>query len=360
MLINGGSRYPHVFVAAMFAWSIEALFAITTRPRGDLSPVDARRWGATLGACAALMLAARPADGATLGIGLFLSFAYALLRGRVGGRSVAWAALLFTAISALTLVLLRLQLGKWFMTGYSLAGDLYPTIGKPTWSVPKPNEFKWGIPLVTGAYSWFPASPAVGLAGIAMLRGRARRMGFLFFFSHLPGVTLYTLSEFGRGWDFGYGPRYAMPFIVPMAVGTGVVLAHIWTQARARASAPTRGRADARGPLAVAAVAIVVAMVRLAPLVYPPAYLDIKQHTRLQDALAATPVHHAIVVAGNGISNTDSLDLTENLPIDLYPDQDVIIAMDLFDTTRCLRQAYPDRALYRAIGGEPVRIVPLR
>ncbi len=29
MLTNGGSRYPHLFVAAMFAWAAEGLFAVT-------------------------------------------------------------------------------------------------------------------------------------------------------------------------------------------------------------------------------------------------------------------------------------------------------------------------------------------
>ena len=63
VLINGASRYPHVFVAAMFAWSLEALCRVSDP---TLSHDEQKKWGAVLGGCAALMLTARPGDGATL------------------------------------------------------------------------------------------------------------------------------------------------------------------------------------------------------------------------------------------------------------------------------------------------------
>ena len=51
LLINGASRYPHVFVAALFAWSLEAACVVATGERdSSLSARDQRTWGAILGA----------------------------------------------------------------------------------------------------------------------------------------------------------------------------------------------------------------------------------------------------------------------------------------------------------------------
>jgi hypothetical protein len=287
-----------------------------------------------------------------LGIGLFLYFCVALVRGRLGWRAVAATAIAFGVLGGLVLVILRLQLGKWFTTGYSLTSITYSWT-KVEWSVPQPNEFKWGVPLATGAYCWWPCSPAVGLAGIAALRGRAQRMGFVFFFALAPFVAFYTLLSLGRGFDLGYGPRYLLPSVVPMAVGTGVVLADLWRAARSRAGGPRA--LDAGGPAAVALVAVVVAVVRIAPLVYPFTYADVQSHNRLHEALARAHLHNAVVVAGNGLTNTDPMDLTENLPLDLYPNQDVLVAVDRGpEATACVREHYPGRTFYRAVpSGSP-------
>jgi hypothetical protein len=363
LLINGGSRYPHVFVAAMFAWSIEALLAISTTgtPRPE-------RWGAALGGCAALLLAARPGDGACLGLGLFLYFVYAFVRRRVPLRALGAAAATFAFVGGLTLVILRLQLGKWFVTGYSLTEAFYPW-AKVAWSMPKPEEYKWGITLATGSYCWWPCSPAAGLAGIAALRGRAQRMGFIFFFGCLPLVAFYTLAEFGRGWAMGYGPRYQLPLLVPMAVGTGVVLGQLWTRATTRATtkattraserSPDRSALSAAGPVTLALAAVLLGVVRIAPLVYPYTYADVQTHNRLHEAIAKANLHGAIVFGNAALTDTDPLDLPENLPLELYPDQDVIIAVDHSpDETRCIRRMYPNRRAYRAWPSLPVRLVP--
>ncbi len=364
LLINGASRYPHVFVAATFAWALEAICAITAPVASALSTRDQRAWGAILGASAALLLATRPSDGGTLGLGLFVYFVYALVRRRVGLQALGMATAVGGFIGVLTLVILRLQLGRWFTTGYSLTEGFYPW-AKVAWSLPKPNEYRWGLPIATGSYCWWPCSPAVGLAGLAMLQGRARRLSFVFFCGTILLLTFYTLIEFGRGFDLGYGPRYVLPTIVPMAVGTGVVLAKLWTRAIAATSASRGALAtdggnalSAAGPAVLALAAVALGVVRIAPMVYPFTYADVHAHNRLNEAIKLTQPHNAVVMAGLGFNTTDPMDLTENLPLDLYPQQDVIIAIDRGgDERSCVERLYKGRAFYSAIPTEPVRIV---
>ena len=354
LLINGASRYPHVFVAAMFAWCVELLCAVATP---GLPPAAARTRGALLGASAALMLAARPGDGATLGVGLSVYFVYAAVRRRVSWQAIAGAVVAVAVIGCVSLVILRLQVGRWFQTGYAVGDTIYPW-NETKWSLPKPNEYRTAFPLGTGSYCWWPCSPAVGLAGIAALRGRARRLGLIFFFSTVPLLAMYLYCESGRDFDFGYGPRYRIPAVVPMAVGTGVVFAWLWTRARARAPAAHASALALGGPVAVAMAAAMIGVVRIAALVYPYNYADVREHNRLHDAIDKSSLHDAIVFGEPGLNRTDPMDLTENLPMDLYPDQDVLIAIDRGpDELKCVREKYKGRALYRALPGDPVRIV---
>jgi hypothetical protein len=353
VLINGASRYPHVFVAAMFAWSVELLCSAAT-------PGLARRhsWklGALLGTCAAFMLFARPGDGATLGIGLALYFALALARRRLDWRAAAGAAAAFAAVGGVSLVILRLQLGRWLSTGYSLNEIIYPW-NVPKWSIPGPGDYRWGLPLATGAYFWWPCAPALGLAGLASLSGGARRLAFIFFFSAIPVLALYTTCEYGRGFDFGYGPRYSLVHVVPMGVGTAVVLARLWDLARS--PSVHRAAIAAGGPAAVALAAIVVGMIRIAPLVYPPTYADVHEHNRLHDGIDRAGLDNAVVLAGPGLNNTDPMDLTENLPLELYEHQPVLIAIDRGpESVRCVREHSQGRTLYRAIPGDPAGLMP--
>ena len=358
MLINGASRYPHVFVAAMFAWAVVGLCAIATgkRPSAGLLNDRPKLWGAVLGACAALLLAARPGDGAMLGIGLFAYFVYALARRRMAWQAIAAATAAFLAVAGASLLILHAQLGKWFTTGYSLTAVIYPWV-KSGVSLPRPDQFRWGIPLGTGAYCWWPCSPAIGLAGLAALRGRARRLGFIFFFSYVPFFVFYTALEFGREGDLGYGPRFQLPAIVPMAVGTGVILAHLWNAGQS----PVRSVLAGRGTFALAFGAVILGVVRLAPLLYPNTRADVLLHNQVHEAVAHADLHDAIVLAGGGLINTDAMDLTENLPLELYPEQEVLIAQDKGpDLERCIRQQYPHRKLYRAQqAGSSVKIVPV-
>jgi hypothetical protein len=352
MLLNGGARFSHVFVAATFAWSVEALCTVAT---AGLTPRAQWGWGAALGLGAGLMLAARPLDGGTLGLGLLLYFVYAAKRGRVAWRAASGAISTFAVIGAATLVILRLQLGRWFTTGYSLTAVVYPwdNFG---WSVPPADGFKWGIPIASGSYWWWPCSPAVALLGLAALRGRARGLAFIFFVSCSALFVSYTLSEFGRKLTSGYGPRYLLPSVVPMAVGTGVVLARLLGAARARL--PGKGGQRAVGPASLACAAALLGVLRIAPLVYPDAYAALMHHNWLRVALGRLDLHDAVVFGGKG-DTTDPLDLPENMPLDLYPPADVLFAIDLGpEAARCVREDYPDRAFYRAVFGHPAQIVP--
>ena len=356
ILINGASRYPHIFVAAGFAWSVECLCAIGSNGSKGLTSRQQWGWGAGLGLSTALTLAARPGDGVTLGLGIFVYFVYAFVRRRIPWRSLAGTAASFAFVSALTLVILRLQLGRWFATGYSLTTTFYPWVSLK-WSVPQADQFRWGVPLDTGSYCWWPCSPAVGLAGIAALRGEGRRLGFIFACSFVPFCLLYTLLELGRGWDLGYGPRYMLPAVLPMAVGTGVLLAHLWTGARSRGSASPAWMRG--GPVMLALAAVLLGVVRIAPLLYPPTFADVQAHNRLHAAIQAARVHDAVVFAGAGFNTTNPKDLTENLPLDLYPNQDVLIALDTTpELTECVRRQFPRRRFYRAVPGPTVSIVP--
>ena len=335
VLINGGSRFSHVFVAAAFAWSLEALFTVAAP---GLRLWEQRAWGAVLGLGAGLMISARPADGATLGLGLLSYFGYVVARRRVGCIAVGVAVATFAAVTGVTLIILRLQLQQWFTTGYSIAPTIHEWV-KYGWSLPVPAEYRWGIPLMAGAYC-------------------AQPMAFVFFVSYVALLAIYTLAEFGRNWDFGYGPRFQLPCVVPMAVGTGVVLARMWSAARVSSAATSALRAG--GPAAVALVAVVLGVVRIAPLVYPYTLEDVRAHSRVKEAIELTRPHNAVVFAGAGTNNTSPLDLTENYPLDLYPDEDVLIANETAPSAvQCVRAHYPGRSLYRAEPGIPVRIVPL-
>jgi hypothetical protein len=349
VLLMGASRYSHVFVAALFAWAIEAMLKL----RSELTHDAQWRWGAVLGSAVALMGAARPADGATLSVGLFVYFVYSVARKRFAARSLLGAMAGFVFWGGATLVVLRLQLGTWFTTGYSLDKIIYPwAVAKYGW--PRPSEWKFALPLATGSYTWFPCSLAIGFAGIASLRRHAAGLIVIVVVSLLCFDTYYQYIDLGRGADWGYGPRYEIPFVVPMAIGMGVALAPLAENARKKVM--PFGAFYAGGPLAIAMCTVVVTLLRLWPLLYPGIYAHVHQHDSLNERIREMQIHHAIVVTIPGATGFDVLDLTENLPLDLYPNQDVLIAIERKpEFTRCVRAHYPDRAFYRA-SGNPVVI----
>jgi hypothetical protein len=356
VLVNAGSRYSHVFVTALYAWTLEGLLVVSTP---GLSRPRQVRWGVVTGSAAALMLATRPADGAFLGLGIAAVFVYALLRGRVGWRALGSAAVAFAFWGGLTLVILRLQLGKWWTTGYSLLA-VYQPWAAIKYSVPLPNQWKYGLPFATSAYCWWPCSLPLGLAGLATLRGRGRGLVVAMSVGCALFTAYITSIEFGRGYDWGYGPRYTMVLLVPMAIGGAVALARLTVDAGKHTlggrSALARG-----GPAAIALVAVVITWFRIVPLVWSPVAEHTRQHSSLQRAIEEAHLQNAVVIASDGTTGFSDMDLATNLPLDLYPNQDAIIAIDRHDpaaAVACLRAAFPGRAIYAASGFDRVRLVP--
>ena len=171
LLLNGASRFSHTMVCACFAWSIESVAIICDRSAGGRS---SRGWGFLLGASIALGLAARPADGGLLAVGVFLYFLWALYRRRVPWRTLVFAGLGAALFGGLTLIILRLQaFGTWFKTAYAIAPSIHPE-SELRLSFPKPNEWKWGIPMAFGSYCWWPVAPALGIAGLVRALAGAR------------------------------------------------------------------------------------------------------------------------------------------------------------------------------------------
>jgi hypothetical protein len=357
LVTNGASRYPHVYTLALYAWMLEATMQTTTPGLPRKKQV---LWGLVLGTVAVHGMATRPADGAFMGIGVALYFLYALARRRVGWRALATAAASFAVWSAVMLVILRVQLGKWFTTGYSLEAVIHPwNIVK--YSKPQLHEWKYGLPLATGAYCWWPACVAAGLAGLARLRGRALSLVFMFVVSCVPYTVFCMYLDLGqRGVDWGIGPRYLMVLAVPLALGSAVALAPL-TRAALSHGGGARSAFVRGGPLAVALVAIVSAWVRIVPEEWATIADHVHKHSAVNRAIDDAHLDHAVVLVTSGTTSFDALDLTTNLPIDLYPNQDVLIAIDRGqpqDAEECLRAAYPGRRLYRASGREDVHVVP--
>jgi hypothetical protein len=351
ILINGASRYPHVFVVGTYAWTIEAAMMLATP---GLSPRRQHVWGAVLATAAVFGVAARPADGAFLGGGVALVLLYFLARRRIGWRGLMTGTLVLGGWTLLMLVILRLQLGKWFATGYSL-NDVIRPWNVVKYSIPKPSEWRAGLPLATGSYCWWPCSLPLGLAGLAMLRGRALAIASAIALGCVPYLAFTTYLDFGRTYDWGYGPRYQMPLLVPMAVGSAVALAPMMVAGARRlgqGSALSRG-----GPLALAAFAVVGAWLRIVPLEWPTMSDHAHRHASLTRAVEEAHLTNAIVLAAPYTTGFNELDLTTNLPIDLYPDQDVIYAIDKSkpaEAVACLRNAFPARSLWLASGVDPV------
>ncbi len=341
LLINGASRFPHVFVAALFCAAVERGYALAVAP----DPRTARVVAAQLGFAAGWLLCTRAPDvGLTFGVLVVLSVA--LVRRKLGvvptlvagGVSVAWMVLLL-AIS-------KAQTGKWGELPYAMTAEFYPW-NAYHYSVPPPSLLKWHLPLATGAYSFFPLAPSVGLAGCVLgLRSQARKVVGMCGLGSLLMLVFYGAMENGRGWDFGYGPRYQLHTVVPMAVGAALV----WTHAGFfRARTATFGR--------VAAALSFAGVVAVTVWTFPHNYAVVADSMRIDTAVRAAKLGRAIVIVPNGMGRYGELDVPRNYPIDLY-DSEVLVASTR--DAQCVMTSYPDRAIYRAENGSPIRFVKVR
>ena len=344
MLENAGSRYCHVFVAATFAWTVEAV-CVATEPGHP--PRAQWGWGLLLGAATSLSLFTRPSDAGFLCLGAFLVFVHGLVRRRVGWRIVAGAAITFALFGGVALVILRLQLGTWFKTGYSIA-DKYWWWAKSTYDVPPRDAWKYGLPFMTATYCFWPASPALAAAGLTF---SGRRISFMLLLATLGMLGFYCAVTFGRYRDFGYGPRYHLPLVVVMSVGTGAILAPLFDALRTR----KLGRdAFAGAPAALAFGAMALGVARIALMMYPFAEHQLHLRSALFRAIERDDPPHSIVTVRQGDTGGGPLLDTQNDPFD--PDPNVLILSG--DDLRCIRQTYPDRKIYRAKGMAEVTLTP--
>jgi len=169
-----------------------------------------------------------------------------------------------------------------------------------------------------------------------------------------PLALFYMYSELGRNTDFGYGPRYQMHAIVPMAIGGGVALGHLWKEATTRFSSVlplVRG-----GPMAVAIAAAIIGVVRIAPLVYPYNHQDVDNRNLVFHAVKREGLHHAIVLIGPGVGMAANIDMTQNLPMELY-ENDVLYAVEAGpQEPKCIRETHPGWDLYRASGRSEITL----
>ena len=343
LLLNSASRFSHTMVCGCFAWGIESLCVVSDRA---LDPGRAWRYGLLLGAATALGVATRPADGGTLGIGIFLYFAWALFQWRITWRGLVGTALGFVFFGGLTAVILRLQLGAWFKTGYALSAAIHPeALLRLSW--PEPNQVKYGIPLATGSYCWWPIAPALGIAGLLhALGGRERCAVFMLITGALGLMSFYFFVEFGRGGDDGLGPRYLLPLVVPMAVGSAAILAPLFEALR-RAGTRWPTRLRTAGPAILAGAAAVYGVARVAPGMYPVAHAEYMYATAPLRGAARAGLKQAIVIIERGHVPADEWNLAQNPPMNPNPDVLFLSRRNEADDV-CARRSFPGRTWYRA------------
>jgi len=112
---------------------------------------------------------------------------------------------------------------------------------------------------------------------------------------------------------------------------------------------------------ALAAASAVAGAVWIAPLVYPITHEDVWAHNHFRLALDSWKLDNALLWVGDAtrLTTNDPMDLTENWPIELYPHQRALVALDrLPGLIECARDAFPTRKFYRVVPGETVTYVP--
>ncbi|HEY6880775.1 MAG TPA: hypothetical protein VI299_22280 [Polyangiales bacterium] len=332
VLLNAGSRFSHVFVAAMFAWSVEAASALLAAP--------GRRSALALGTCLAAMSSARPTDGVLLASGIVLVLAVAAWRGSVPKRELAVAGATFTGWMALTLGILRAQLGVWFQTGYALTDVLRPW-AKLVIDLPARDQWTYALPLAAGTYCWWPCSIALGVGGLTLAR-RARPLVSMLAIGTLALLAFYVFVDFARLRYWAYGPRYQLPVVVALSVGGAVWLSPLLAR---------------RWSALMVTVSFAGALLAIAAQLYPAAQREAHARSAVFRAIARERVHHAVVWVGQGELSSHPSALTQNLASDLDADV-IILARRSHADVACARERYPDRRFYRALGLGEVTLVP--
>jgi hypothetical protein len=295
-----------------------------------------------------LMIATRPNEAALLGGGVFLVFVAEIFRKRLSWRTFVATSILFVSICALTVWVLHLQYGRWFHVGYELAADKY-WWAKIRMNVPPRDAWKYGVPLMTSAYCFFPAAAALGAAGLIWA---GRRVAFMIGVGVLGVLVFYVYCSYGRYRDFGYGPRYHVVMVVPMAIGMGVLLAPLFARVRGRRWWPAAFVQE--GPAILVAAAMVVGVLRLAPLVYPVAHDELHLRSALHRAIDRESLTHAVVIVYDSQTGGGPLIDTQNDPYD--PDPAVLVLGG--SEMSCVREHFKDRKFYRAVGKEEVTFEP--
>lgn len=347
MLLNAASRFSHTMVAGCFAWAVECAAVLCmpgiTRGRSVV-------FGLGLGLSTALGLATRPADGGFLGVGVFVYFVQALARRRVRWEGFLATSLAFALVGGLTLVILRLQLGVWGKTAYSLAPSIHPEAAFIL-SFPQPSELKFGIPLATGAYTWWPAAPALATVGLLRaLGGRGRGTAFMLVVSSVCLLGFYSFVDFGRHGDDALGPRYVLPTVIAQAAGTGAALASPLSRAFARLAKLDFGRLrhlHELGPALVMCAAAAAGTWSLAGLTYPVAYAESHASTGPQRAARSLKLKHALVLIHPEDAVQGWANLDQNPPMDPNPDVLFLARLKPEDEV-CAARHFPGRTWYRA------------
>lgn len=346
LLLNSASRFSHTMVVACFAWAVDAAAEVAT-PR--LARGRAFAFGLLLGSATALGLATRPADGGFLGVGVFFYFCQALVRRRVSLPAFAGTCAGFAFFAGLAAIILRLQLGTWFTTGYAVT-KLYRPEGVLTLSFPTPYELKYGVPLATGSYCWWPIAPALAAVGLVRaLGGRARGVVFMLVLSVLCLVTFYSLVTFGRYIDDGLGPRFELPVVVAQGAGTGACLAPLVAHLLERLRKLDWGRlrrARDFGPGALALASAAYGVFTVAPHMYPVAYAEYHQATTPVRAARESHLKNALVLIYPEDAVQGWWNVNQNAPMDPNPDVLLLARVSPADDV-CARQNFGSRTWYR-------------
>jgi hypothetical protein len=303
-------------------------------------------WAVGLGTSSALLLATRPLDGAALGAPVALFFVWGVVRRRITPRLVLATAAPFAVVGGAVVVVLRLQVGKWFATGYTTAERIRDLPG-PHFSLPTAVETVNSLGLDKALSWWWPAIPAVAIVGIVMLWRRDSLVSVSLVAGAVLHTLAYTLASYMReGEDSGYSPRYHLPVIVVVAVFTSALIVELARSARWMISG-------------VMVASVAVGTLAIATTTYPLFHRWLHEKRAIVRAIEETHPHHALILVHDGDIAVQPWDATQNLPSDLDPD--VLIATDFRagDDLACARRRYADRAWFEAKGQHDVVLTPI-